>query len=125
MGLDELSKDWTVWTETDTELVIVYRPDIFDSEQFPAPCLPTIYITQGKRTRRPGADRRGSDWYVTLYLEPEIEGETESHPDRSSAISDAVELANRFGAGEIDYHSLYQIPREAYLAELDKQTGRA
>jgi hypothetical protein len=125
MDLDELSDEWTVWTETDTELVIVYRPDIFNGEQFPSPCLPTIYTTRGKRTRRPGADRRGSEWYVTLYLEPEIEGKSESYPDRSSAIGGAVELANRFGSGEIDYRSLYQVPREAYLAELDEQTGRA
>jgi hypothetical protein len=125
MNLDELSDDWTVWTETERQVIIVYRPDIFDSEQFPAPCLPTIYTTQGKRTRRPGSDRRGSEWHVTLYLEPEIEGESESYPDRSSAIGGAVELAHRFGGGEIAYRALYQLPREAYLAELDEQTGRA
>lgn len=125
MDIDGLSDAWTVWTETDTELIIVYRPDIFDSEQFPAPCLPTIYVTKGKRTRRPGADRRGSDWHVTLYLEPEIEGESESYTDRSSAIDGALGLANRFAAGDIEYRSLYQVPRDAYLDELDEQTGRA
>ena len=28
-------------------------------------------------------------------------------------------LAERFAAGEVDYRGLYQVPREAYLDELD------
>ena len=123
MDLDGLSEEWTVWNQTETELVLAYRPDVFDSEQFPAPCLPTIYLTRGKRTRRPGADRTGEDWYVHLYLEPEVEHDAETARERKRAVERAVSLANRFAAGEIDYRELYQVPRDDYLDELDSLTG--
>lgn len=125
MDLDALADAWTVWNQTEAKLILAYRPDIFDSERFPAPCLPTVYLTRGKRTRRPGADRTGEDWYVTLYLEPEVERDPESFTDRESAIEGAVSVANRFAAGDIDYRDLYQVPRDAYLDELDELTGRA
>jgi len=125
MDLDALTEDWTVWNRTDAELILAYRPDVFDSENFPPPCLPTIYLTHGKRTRRPGADRTGEDWYVTLYLEPEVDHQAETTPDRASAVETAVDLANEFAAGEFDFRSLYQVPREAYLDELDELTGQA
>ena len=123
MDLAALSSAWTVWNQTDTELILAYRPDVFDSESFPAPCLPTIYLTRGRRTRRPGADRTGEDWYVTLYLEPEVERRPDSYTDRDDAVEGAVELANRFAVGDLDYRALYQVPREAYLDELDRLTG--
>jgi len=123
MDLDGLSEDWTVWNKTETELVLAYRPDVFDSEQFPAPCLPTIYLTRGKRTRRPGADRTGEDWYVRLYLEPDVDRDAETTPDRETAVERTVDLANRFAEGGIDYRALYQVPREEYLDELDSLTG--
>lgn len=125
MDLSALSEDWTVWNRTEGKLVLAYRPDVFDSETFPAPCLPTIYLTRGRRTRRPGADRTGEDWYVTLYLEPEVERSPDSYGDRDAAVEGAVTLANRFAVGQFDYRSLYQVPREAYLDELDALTGQA
>jgi hypothetical protein len=125
MDLEALAEDWTVWNRTETELILAYRPDVFDSEQFPAPCLPTIYLTRGKRTRRPGADRTGEDWYVTLYLEPEVDHQAEVVTDRDTAVDAAVALANDFAAGAFDFRALYQLPREAYLDELDALTGRA
>ena len=125
MDLEALPDEWTVWNRTETELILAYRPDVFDSEAFPAPCLPTIYLTRGKRTRRPGADRTGEDWYVTLYLEPEVDHQAAVVADRDAAVAAAVELAADFAAGEFDFRSLYQVPREAYLAELDTLTGRA
>ncbi|MFC7077554.1 DUF5820 family protein [Haloarcula halophila] len=125
MGFADLDDEWTVWNETDEKVVLVYRPDVFDSHDFPAPCLPTIYLTRGRRTRRPGAQRAGEAWYVTLYLEPEVERDPDSYDDRESAVAGAVDLANRFANGEVDYRSLYQLPREEYLAELDDRTGRS
>jgi len=125
MDLSGLPEDWTVWNETDDKLILAYRPDIFDSEQFPAPCLPTIYLTRGKRTRRPGADRTGENWYVTFYLEPDVERDAESYERRDAAVEGAVELATRFADGDLDYRSLYQVPREAYLDKLDALTGRS
>ncbi len=125
MNLDGLADAWTVWNQSEAKLILAYRPDVFDSERFPPPCLPTVYLTRGKRTRRPGADRTGEDWYVTLYLEPEVQRDAESFPDRESAVEAAVSVANRFAEGDIDYRALYQVPREAYLDELDTLTGRA
>jgi hypothetical protein len=125
MDLDALDDAWTVWNQTETELILAYRPDVFDSQRFPAPCLPTLYLTRGKRTRRPGADRTGEDWYVTLYLEPEVDHQAAIEPEREAAVAAAVDLANDFAVGEFDFRSLYQLPREAYLDELDELTGRA
>jgi len=125
MDLSALAGDWTVWNQTEEKLILAYCPDVFDSERFPAPCLPTIYLTRGRRTRRPGADRTGEDWYVTLYLEPEVDRSADSYGDRETAVEGAVDLANRFAAGEVDYRALYQVPREAYLDELDALTGQA
>lgn len=124
MDLSALSADWTVWNETEEKLILAYRPDVFDTERFPAPCLPTIYLTRGRRTRRPGAERTGQDWYVTLYLEPEVERDADRYETRDAAVEGAVDLANRFDEGSLDYRSLYQVPREAYLNELDDLTGR-
>lgn len=124
MDLSALTDDWTVWNQTEEKLILAYRPDVFDTEEFPAPCLPTIYLTRGRRTRRPGADRTGQDWYVTLYLEPEVERDADSYEARDAAVDGAVQLANRFADGDLDYRSLYQVPREAYLDELDDLTGR-
>jgi len=124
MDLSALASDWTVWNETEEKLILAYRPDVFDTERFPAPCLPTIYLTRGRRTRRPGAERTGQDWYVTLYLEPEVERDADSYESRDAAVEGAVDLANRFAEGGLDYRSLYQVPREAYLDELDDLTGR-
>jgi len=124
MDLEALAPGWTVWNETETELILAYRPDVFDTENFPAPCLPTLYLTRGKRTRRPGADRTGEDWYVTLYLEPEVDHRAASVQDRDDAVAVAVDLANDFAAGEFDFRSLYQVPRAEYLDELDELTGR-
>ena len=125
MDTEALAEAWTVWNRTETELVLAYRPDVFDGERFPAPCMPTIYLTHGKRTRRPGADRAGDDWYVTLYLEPEVDHGAAVVATREEAVDAAVTLANDFAAGEFAYRPLYQIPREAYLYELDNLTGRA
>ena len=125
MDLEALAEDWTVWNQTDRELILAYRPDVFDSEAFPAPCLPTIYLTRGKRTRRPGADRVGDDWYVTLYLEPEVDHEVEVTDTRDTAVGAAVTLANEFAAGDFDFRALYQVPREDYLNKLDELTDRA
>lgn len=117
---------WTVWNESRDRCVLVYRPDVFDSHQFPAPCLPTIYLTHGRRSRRPGADRStvGDSWYVTLYLEPDVDRDADRFETREAAVAGAFELAERFAAGAINYRELYQVPREAYFEKLDELTGR-
>lgn len=125
--LAALPDSWTVWNESeDGRVVLAYRPDVFNGDAFPAPCLPTLYLTHGKRTRRPGSNpgTADDDWHVTLYLEPEVHlRETNRFPTRSAALECLVELAERFDRGEIDYRDLYQVPREAYFDRLDELTG--
>ncbi|WP_255149281.1 DUF5820 family protein [Halorarius halobius] len=124
---EEFAPGWLVWSDADDKLVVAYRPDVFDGNAFPAPCLPTIYVTQGRRSRRPGTDRDpapGTPWYVTLFLEPEVERDAEQYPTEAEAREAARELARRFDAGDVDYRALYQVPRETYFEKLDELTGR-
>ncbi|MFW5939936.1 MAG: DUF5820 family protein [Halolamina sp.] len=126
MGLEDLPDSWTVWTEQrDGRVILAYRPDVFDADEFPAPCLPTIYVTDGSRANRPGAGQYATDeWHATLFAEPEIELENQTRDSRDAAIDAAVDVAERFANGEIDYRAAYQEPRERYLAALDERTGR-
>jgi len=124
MEFESLPPGWEVWTSEPTTAVLTYRPDVFDSDGFPAPCLPTIYVTRGRRSRQPGRETHPSDpWYVTLYLEPDVDRDAESFDTREAAEAAARDLAARFDAGEVDYRGLYQVPREDYLDELDALTG--
>jgi len=126
MTLGDLPETWVVWHEEPTKLVLAYRPDVFDSQAFPAPCLPTVYATKGRRDRRPGRNVPDPDdpWYVTLYLEPDVATDAESVETREAAMARACGLARALGNGELDYRALYQVPRDAYLDRLDELTGR-
>jgi len=122
-----LGEGWTVWNAAADRAVLAYRPDVFDGDAFPAPCLPTVYVARGRRTRRPGGNRNlppDAPWLVTLRLEPDVERDPETAPSRSAAAETAAELTRRFAAGEIDYRSLYAVPRPAYLEKLDALVGR-
>lgn len=123
---DRLPAGWEVWSDERTKIVLVYRPDIFDSEQFPPPCLPTIFLTKGQRDRRPGRNRPHPDdpWFVTLSLEPDVSGPRQRYDNREGAIEGAHQIADEFAAGAYDYRDLYQVPRETYLDKLDELTGR-
>jgi hypothetical protein len=123
---DDLPKGWTVWNEESQKLILTYRPDVFNSDTYPAPCLPTIHIRKGKPSRKPGRNTPAPDasWYVQLYLEPDVSGTQETYDDRDEAETAARDLAGRFHAGDIDYRGLYQVPREAYLDKLDDLTGK-
>ena len=123
MNLDALADDWVVWSDEREKVVLAYRPDVFDGGSFPAPCLPTIYLTRGRRGRRPGNRRVGSEWHVTLFLEPEVEADSASYPDRERAVEGAVSLAAAFASGEIDPAAVYDVPRDAYVDELRSLTG--
>jgi hypothetical protein len=122
---DDLPDGWQVWAdEHEGRSVLTYRPDVFNTKDFPAPCLPTIYVTNGSRKKRPGASQISTDtWHVSLFLEPEIEGPVERYDSRPAAVDGAVDLAARFVDGAVDYRGLYQVPREAYLDRLDELVG--
>jgi hypothetical protein len=127
MGLEELPNSWTVWNEEpEGRVILAYRPDVFDADEFAAACLPTIYVTDGSRNARPGAGQlRTEEWHATLFAEPEIELLTETEESREAAVDAAVGIAERFATGEVEYRGAYQVPREEYFAELDRLTGRA
>jgi len=118
----EAPDGWRVWSEERDRIVYAYRPDVFDGEEFPPACMPTVYLTRGRRDRRPGGRTDADRWFLTLYLEPDVSRD-KAHPDRATAIGAARELMVRFDAGEIDYRGMYQVPREAYLDTLDELTG--
>lgn len=123
---DALGDGWTVWNAEDDRVTLAYRPDVFDGDEFPAPCLPTIYVTRGRRTRRPGGNRNpppDAPWTVTLFLEPEVERDPDTYDSFGDALDAAGELTRRFADGEVDYRALYQVPRENYFAKLDELTG--
>ncbi|WP_440989329.1 DUF5820 family protein [Haloarchaeobius baliensis] len=127
----DLPEGWVVWNEEpDGRCILAYRPDVFDSTEFPAPCLPTLYLTRGRRNhRRPGVsheDAVSGDWFVTLSLEPEVElQETHRYESREAGVAGTVELARRFADGEIDPDDVYQVPREDYIAKLHELTGQS
>jgi len=123
-----LGAGWRVWNAEDGRVVLAYRPDVFDGDAFPAPCMPTVYVTRGRRTRRPEGNRNlppDAPWLVTLYLEPDVDRPPDAYDSREGSLEGAATLTRRFAAGEVDYRSLYQVPRDRYLAELDDLTGRA
>lgn len=122
---DALPDGWTVWADgPDGRSVLAYRPDVFDGEAYPDPCLPTVYVGRGS-PRRPGAGRGADEWYVRLFLEPEVVAAETRHDSRATARDAAVDVARRFAAGSVDYRAPYQVPREDYLDRLDELTGRA
>lgn len=125
VSFDPLPDGWTVWTdESGGRAILAYRPDVFDAEAFPAPCMPTLFLTNRSQKNRPEARYVATDsWYVTLTLEPEVEGATEEYDSRAAAVEGAREYARRFVDGDVDYRGLYQIPREEYLAKLDELVG--
>ncbi|MXR42262.1 hypothetical protein GRX01_13055 [Halobaculum sp. WSA2] len=125
MDADVLADGWRLWNEEPSgRAIVVFRPDVFDADRFPAPCLPTVYLTNGSRNARPGAGQRRTDeWHVTLFLEPEVEAESTTFDDRAAALEGVRDVTERFVAGAIDYRGAYQVPREAYLDELDDLIG--
>jgi hypothetical protein len=127
-GYGDLPEGWQVWTEDPQGGdIIVFRPDVFDSQSFPAPCLPTVQVAErppDQRKRRAGSEPDG--WWVSLTLEPEVRvRDADARFDsRTAAVEGAVDLAERFAAGDVDYRAAYQVPRDDYLDRLDELTGR-
>lgn len=124
MREEDLPDGWTRWhAGADGTLVLAFRPDVFDAQEFPAPCLPTISVKRarvrgprGRPTVRPGGER---DWEVHLWLEPDVPVERASRGTREEAVATALELARAFVAGEVAYREAYAEPRVAYLDALD------
>jgi hypothetical protein len=126
--MDDPPAGWTVWTdEPDGRLVLVYRPDVFDAEAFPAECLPTVYVTHGPAARRPPTDPRAPRvWRVELRLEPGVLADESTADDREAALLLAREAAADFAAGDYPPREVYARTddREAYLDRLADLVGR-
>lgn len=119
----ELPEGWCVWNDDGEKVVLAYRPDVFNGADFPAPCLPTLYVTRGQRDRRPGGERvRADEWFVTLFLEPDVSDDAGAYGSRDAALDAARDVATRFADGAYDYRGAYQVPRDAYLDRLDELT---
>lgn len=89
--------------------------------------MPTLYLSNGPHRHRRPEQRSGvssGEWYLTLYLEPDVVLTEERYGDHESAVQASSDLARRFSSGELDYRASYQVPREAYLNRLDELTGR-
>jgi hypothetical protein len=124
---EALADGWRVWSDAEDRLVLTYRPDVFDGAGFDAACLPTLYVTRGRRSRRPGGTRTlpaDAPWVVTLFLEPEVSAPPREFDSPEGAVDGAIDLAAEFARGDVDYRSLYQVPRPDYFDRLDELTGR-
>ena len=118
---------WQVWNEEPgNRLVLAYRPDVFDTEAFPAACLPTITVAPGNGPDQlPERRVRQTGWYRAFFLEPAVRlrGADASYDSWEAAVDGAHEVAAQFVAGDLDYRDAYQQPRETYLAKLDELLG--
>ena len=124
---EALADGWRVWSDAEDRLVLAYRPDVFDGTEFDAACMPTLYVTRGRRSRRPGGTRNlppDAPWVVTLFLEPEVSATPREFDTPADAVEGALALAAEFARGDVDYRSLYQVPRPDYFERLDGLTGR-
>lgn len=124
MVSQEFPAGWTRWHDgSDGTLIVTYRPDVFDGQAFPAPCLPTVSVkrerVQGPRGRPIVRSERDTGWTVELRLEPDIVVERLTRESREAAVETAYELTRAFAKGEIPYRDAYDHPRTAYLDELD------
>lgn len=121
---ERLAPGWVVWNEEPSgRVVLAYRPDVFDTDAFPAACLPTITVAPGSSPDQPiGRRERSSSWYVAFYLEPlvRVRALDGTFDSRSAAVDRAVSLARSFSDGEVNYRDAYQVPRDTYLDKLDE-----
>ena len=125
MSFAALPDGWRVWNEEPSgRAILVYRPDVFTGDDLPAECLPTIYLTNGARSARPGSGQYATDeWHVVLFAEPEIELVAETRATREAGVDAAIDIASRFAAGDVEYRDAYQVPREAYFSRLGELVG--
>jgi len=123
-----LPEGWRVWNEADEgRAILVFRPDVFDTQQYPPECMPTLYVSQRPpQERLPRLEAERSDWYVALRLEPEVQVKTVGgrHESREVAVAEAVEIASAFAAGEVEFRDAYQVPRDEYLDALEELVGQ-
>lgn len=114
---------WEVWHDHPNGLlVLTYRPDVFDTQAFPAACLPTVAVkperSRGGRGRPADPDGAGR-WVAELLLEPDVPIARRHAPDPASAREEGHALAKAFVDGAFDLAAAYADPPETYLDRLE------
>lgn len=124
--LSTLADGWEIWNdEPHGRVILAFRPDIFNTTDFPPACLPTITIAPGPSPNAPPDHRHASTaWHVVLYLEPRVRVTTKdtSVPSRPEAIDYAIQLTHEFTDGDIDFDDAYIDPRPDYITKLNELT---
>ena len=117
----ELPEGWVVWSEDDG-LVVCYKPDVFNGDEYPRPCLPLITVTKADRGTVGG--REG--WRVTFHIEADVPAYDLRKVviGYDEAIDYVVEIATNFNAGEYDFAEFYAEgdARDEYVARLEEET---
>jgi len=113
----KLPEGWVVWSEDDG-LVVCYKPELFDGEEYPRACLPLITVTKADRGTIGG--REG--WRVTFHIEADVPAHSlrKTVTGYDEAIEYVVETAKKFNAGEYDPAEFYAEgdARKEYVARL-------
>ncbi len=124
--LSTLADGWEIWNnEPQGRIILAYRPDIFNTTDFPAACLPTITIAPGPSPNAPPDHRQASStWHVVLYLEPRVRvtKKDTTVATRPEAIEQAISLSHEFTDGQIDFTDAYIDPRLDYIMKLNQLT---
>jgi len=117
-----LPEGWVVWSE-EGGLVVCYKPDVFDANRYPRPCLPLITVTKADTGTVGG--REG--WRVSFHIEADVPARNlESvHVDYGDAVDYVVEIARRFVDGGYDFAEFYAEGdvRDEYVARLEREVG--
>lgn len=117
----ELPEGWVVWSEDDG-LVVCYKPDVFDGDQYPRACLPLITVTKADRGTVGG--REG--WRVTFHVEADVPAYSlrKVVTGYDEAIEYVIEIAMKFNEGVYDPADFYAEGdvREDYVARLREET---
>lgn len=118
----ELPDGWVVWSEDDG-LVVCYRPDIFNGDDYPRPCLPLVTVTEADRGTAGGRD----GWRVTFHVEADVPARRLRNfvAGYDEAVDYVVEIARGFNEGVHDPAEFYAEGdvRDEYVARLREETG--
>ncbi len=117
-----LPDGWVVWSEEDG-VVICYRPEVFDGDSYPRPCLPALTVSEADVGTVGGQE----GWRVTFYVEADVPARNlESvFVDYDEALDYVVDVARRFVDGDLDLRGFYAEGdvREEYVRGLEQELG--
>ncbi|MDY6780671.1 MAG: DUF5820 family protein [Halobacteria archaeon] len=120
MGRD-LPDGWVVWSDEDG-VVICYKPDVFNADEYPRPCLPLVTVTKADSGTVGG--REG--WRVTFHMEADVKSYELQQVviGYEDAVDYMIEVAEDFSAGEYDLRDFYAEGdvREEYVRRVERET---